>query len=268
MPLLRTVAAVALCASVGACAAPGAAPAPGPARSGAGRTASTTSGTPSAPAASASHLAATGGPSVAPSSTGSAARTVSTRRYVTSIRTTDPVVFITIDDGAYADPAFLAFMKRSHLPVTVFLTAYVAKGPRLTYFQQLQRNGAVIENHTVHHPDLTRATAAERTAEICGASAKYVKVFGQRPTLLRPPYGAQNAAVLASARGCGIRAVVGWNVVQDVTGGLQSSHGHQRLEPGDIIIFHFKPGLNTRLQKVLGQIRAQHLRVALLEDYV
>ena len=188
--------------------------------------------------------------------------------YVSHITTKDPVVFITIDDGMVPDYQFLAYVQRTHLPVTVFLTTWVAKGKVYDYFKKLQAAGAVIEDHTQEHSALNRDTEAYRRIEICGAADIIKAKFGHRPTLLRPPYGGTSPAVLATAKYCGLHAVIGWNVVQDVTGGLQSSHGHHILKPGDIIIFHFLAGLNGRMQRVLAEIKVQHLRVGLLENYI
>jgi peptidoglycan/xylan/chitin deacetylase (PgdA/CDA1 family) len=189
-------------------------------------------------------------------------------QYVTHVTTRDPVVFITVDDGSFRDPAFLARVRRQHLPVTVFLTNAASGGAHATYFRALQSAGAVIEDHTLKHPDLTRLTAAERRTEICGAADKDRRSFQRRPALLRPPYGHWDSAVMATARECGLHAVVGWDVVMPQSGGLQTWDGRQRLHAGDIVILHFLPGLDGQVERLLGIIRAQHLRVGQLENYV
>lgn len=204
---------------------------------------------------------------VAPSPPTPAARPFVTH-YVQHVDTRDPVVFITVDDGSYPDRAFLARVRRDHLPVTVFLTNAAAGGARADYFRALQSAGAVIEDHTLRHPDLTRVSASTRREEVCGAADRDRSVFGHRATLLRPPYGAWNAAVMATARACGLHAVVGWDAVMPASGGLQTWNGAGRLHAGDIVLLHFVPGLDGQIARLLAVIRAQHLRVALLEDYV
>lgn len=189
--------------------------------------------------------------------------------YVQRIATSDRVVFITIDDGTYKDPAFLARVRRTHLPVSVFLTnAAAAAGHGVDYFRALQSAGAVIEDHTLHHPYLTRVSPAVRREEICGAADKDLRSFGRRAQLLRPPYGAWDASVLATAKACRLHAVVGWDAVMPERGGLQTWNGSGRLKPGDIVLLHFLPGLDGQIARLLAVIRAQHLRVALLEDYL
>lgn len=62
--------------------------------------------------------------------------------------------------------------------------------------------------------------------------------------------------------------MVGWDAVMPEHGGLQTWDGRGRLHPGDIVLLHFLPGLDGQIARLLATIRAQHLRVALLEDYL
>jgi peptidoglycan/xylan/chitin deacetylase (PgdA/CDA1 family) len=140
------------------------------------------------------------------------------RTYVHRVRTRDRVVFLTVDDGWTRDPAFLALVRRQHLPVTVFVTNAATSHGRQGYFQQLHAAGAVIENHTLTHRDLTKVGSSERTRQVCAAQALDERLFGTRPTLMRPPFGATSPEVLGSARACGIRAVVGWDAVMPEKG--------------------------------------------------
>jgi peptidoglycan/xylan/chitin deacetylase (PgdA/CDA1 family) len=185
------------------------------------------------------------------------------------IATKDRVVFLTIDDGLFQDPAFLAIVRAQHIPVTVFLTNRVTHAPKaLAYFQQLKAAGAVIEDHTLSHPWLTKVDEATRQQEICGAAKRDGIDYGRRAQLLRPPYGAYNASVLATAHACGITHVVLWDAVMPATGGLQTVHGKGKLEPGDIVIMHFLPGLAAQFTALQKAVATQHLRFALVENYL
>jgi peptidoglycan/xylan/chitin deacetylase (PgdA/CDA1 family) len=188
--------------------------------------------------------------------------------YVQRVKTRDRVVFLTIDDGVFQDPAFLALVRRQHLRFTVFLTNSMAGGKRAAYFTALQRAGAVIEDHTLTHPRLTRVSASERSRQICRAARDDKLVFGRRAQLLRPPYGDVNASVLAAAKACGLHAVVGWDAVMPQSGQLQTWFGKPVLHPGDIVLMHFLPGMTGQVQRLEALIAAQHLRLALLEDYL
>lgn len=188
--------------------------------------------------------------------------------YVQRIRTHDRVVFLTIDDGVFEDPVFLALVRRQHLRFTIFLTNSEAGGRRAAYFSALQRAGAVIEDHTLTHPRLTRLSATARSHEVWAAARDDRVVFGRRAQLLRPPYGSWNAAVLATAKACGLHAVVGWDAVMPQTGRLQTWFGRPVLHPGDIVLMHFLPGMTGQVRRLEAILAAQHLRLALLEDYL
>jgi peptidoglycan/xylan/chitin deacetylase (PgdA/CDA1 family) len=217
------------------------------------------------PAAPATVTAATG--TAAVGATPAPSR-VTLPRFVTRVSTRKPVVFITVDDGIVRDRAFLRLVRERHLPVTVFLTTwYAAEGPHADYFRRLQKAGAVIENHTLSHPDLTRVGTSTLRREICTAARRIEHRFGRAPTLFRPPYGAIDSRVLRTARDCGM-TTVGWDAVMPASGGLETWNGHGALHRGDIVLFHFVPGLVPQLERVLAKARRAGLRPALLEDYV
>ena len=188
--------------------------------------------------------------------------------YVQHVATKDRVVFLTIDDGIYEDPDFLALVRRQHLPITVFLTTSEGHGARAAYWKELAKAGAVIEDHTLTHPYLTRLSASGRAHEICGAAQQIRALVGRRPTLMRPPYGSWNTDVLASAKGCGLHAVIGWDAVMPQSGQLQTWYGAPVLHPGDIVIMHFLHGLTGQVQRLEQLVKNQHLRFAFLENYV
>jgi peptidoglycan/xylan/chitin deacetylase (PgdA/CDA1 family) len=188
--------------------------------------------------------------------------------YVHRVVTRDRVVFLTIDDGWIRDEAFLALVRRQHLPVTVFLPNAATSHGHQGYFQRLHAAGAVIENHTLTHRDLTAVSATERIRQVCAAQDLDTRLFGTRPTLLRPPFGARSAAVMAAAGSCGIRAVVGWDAVMPAQGTLQTWYGSPTLHAGDIVLMHFHSGMVGQVLKLERIAAAAHLRFALLEDYL
>ena len=71
----------------------------------------------------------------------------------TTIPTKDKVVFLTIDDGAEKDPAFLRMMSDLKIPYTAFLSNYLIKDD-YGYFRKMQASGVTLNNHTLHHPYL------------------------------------------------------------------------------------------------------------------
>src|SRR2546423_815656 len=85
---------------------------------------------------------------------------------ITRIATSQPVVFLTIDDGWVRDPAVLPVLRASHVPVTMFLVQDAATRDA-AYFRALQAAGATVENHTFDHPHLSKLSYEQQRREIC-----------------------------------------------------------------------------------------------------
>jgi peptidoglycan/xylan/chitin deacetylase (PgdA/CDA1 family) len=173
-------------------------------------------------------------------------------------------VFFTIDDGIVQDPAVIDYLRDQHLPVTIFpVPTYVHQNP--AYFQAIHALGASVQDHTLTHPDLRRLSPAAQQHEICGPLDDYANLFGARPWLFRPPYGALTPAVPAIARGCGIRAIVTWRATMN-DGVLRTQGGP--LQSGDIILMHFRTDLRQNLEVALNAAHAIGLHPAPLEQYL
>src|SRR5436309_2554409 len=66
---------------------------------------------------------------------------------------TQPVAFLTIDDGWFQLASDPDLMRQAHIPFTMFLIGPVAaKNPG--FFSQLESSGGVVEDHTITHPEL------------------------------------------------------------------------------------------------------------------
>lgn len=181
-----------------------------------------------------------------------------------TIDTNKNVVFLTLDDGLNPDPALLQFLKDNNIPVTVFLTTGT-----VTDWQYWKDFGAVasIQNHSVTHPSLPGLGEPGAQNEICGANDAIETNTITTPWMVRPPYGAYDASTLAAAGDCGLDYVVHWSVSlpadkleYQVVGGS--------LEPGDIILTHFRKDLASVLPKVIDDIHQQGFEVGRLEDYL
>jgi peptidoglycan/xylan/chitin deacetylase (PgdA/CDA1 family) len=182
---------------------------------------------------------------------------------LTRIDTTDPVVFITIDDGSVRSAATADALQRLGVPVTLFLVDDPVRVGR-SYFSSLP--DATVEAHTSTHPDLRTLSEARQRAEICGNVDTIEASFGHRPALLRPPYGNFNDDTRRAAAACGMRAIVLWSVV--VEGGSISFRTTPRLRPGDIVLLHFTDALPSDLQVLAERIESAGLTVGSLEDYL
>lgn len=176
------------------------------------------------------------------------------------------VAFLTIDDGITQLPGDLALMKAAHIPFTMFLIGPVAK-QNPSFFRSLAAEGGVIEDHTLTHPDLKGMPYATQLHEICGARTMLAGTFGSKPRLFRPPYGSYDDTTLRAAHDCGLTAAFDWR--ETVRNGkvFYQTPTH-RIQPGDIILMHFRSTFAADLLAALTAIHQSGLTPALLEDYI
>jgi peptidoglycan/xylan/chitin deacetylase (PgdA/CDA1 family) len=165
-------------------------------------------------------------------------------------------VYITVDDGWTPSPQVLAIMRSSHLPVTAFLIAQAARQD-LPYWRAFVQAGGMVGDHTVSHPELTRLSLAQATAQWGQARLALGHWLGRDPVLGRPPYGAFDPTVQAAAYRGGLTALVGWSATAG-SGGIQTWDGRP-LTAGEIVLLHWIPGLAQQLTRLLAVIRARHL---------
>ncbi|MFD7692326.1 polysaccharide deacetylase family protein [Streptomyces sp. NPDC059805] len=190
----------------------------------------------------------------------------------TTVPTDRKVVFLTIDDGAEKDPAFLRMMSDLKVPYSAFLSDYVIKDD-YGYFRRLRRAGAVLNNHTLHHRYLPALSYRRQQYEICGMQDVMKERFGERPALFRPPFGNYNRDTLRAARSCGVRYVPLWNEEVFVDR-WDYREEDRRIRPGDIVLSHFrgrdewKGTMPDMIRRFLDKVTAEGFAVARLEDYL
>ncbi|MER6286396.1 polysaccharide deacetylase family protein [Streptomyces sviceus] len=190
----------------------------------------------------------------------------------TTIPTEQRIVFLTLDDGAEKDPAFLRMMSELKIPYTAFLSGYLIKDD-YGYFRKMRDRGVVLDNHTLHHPYLPGLSYARQKREICGMQDVIETHYGERPALFRPPYGNYNEDTLRAARSCGIRYAPIWNEEVFVDH-WEYREWDQRIHPGDIVLSHFrgrkdwKGTMTDMVRRFLDKVTAEGYAVARLEDYL
>ncbi|POM26533.1 Peptidoglycan-N-acetylmuramic acid deacetylase PdaA precursor [Actinomadura rubteroloni] len=190
-----------------------------------------------------------------------------------SVPTKDRVVFVTLDDGNEKDPRFLDMLADLRVPVTLFLTDTAIQND-YGYFRKLQASGAVIENHTVTHPQLPLLGVDGQRRELCDDQKVLRREYGRRPVLVRPPYGEWNSVTQQAAAECGLRAIVLWRASMQIHD-FQYDDPERKLRPGDILLAHFRgpkelkgETMTEMFAELLRRIRKQGFAVARLEDYV
>ena len=126
--------------------------------------------------------------------------------------TTLPEVALTFDDGPnppYTD-RILDVLRDERVPATFFLVGRaVVAYPDVV--RRIAREGHAIGNHTWDHGHLIVETRASVRRELTRTSDAIERAAGVRPTLMRPPFGARDYAVLGVARALGYQTVM-WSV--------------------------------------------------------
>ncbi|GAA2375787.1 polysaccharide deacetylase family protein [Dactylosporangium salmoneum] len=185
--------------------------------------------------------------------------------YYARIPTDQPVAFLTIDDGWVKRPEALELLRESGVKVTLFLTINAIKD-NPAYFKQLRDAGADIEAHTLTHPELKGKSYDFQRREICGSADQLGQLYGQRPTLFRPPFGDKDATTLKVARDCGLQAGFFWK--ETVDKGIVRYQEGNTVKQGDIILMHFRDRFVDDFIAALQAISAAGLTPALLADYM
>ncbi|MFD5794735.1 polysaccharide deacetylase family protein [Streptomyces diastatochromogenes] len=190
----------------------------------------------------------------------------------TTVPTRQKVVFLTIDDGAEKDPAFLRMMSDLNIPYTAFLSNYLVKDD-YGYFRRMQSEGHTLNNHTLTHPYLPGLSYEEQKDEICGMQAVMKRKFGKAPTVFRPPYGNYNGDTLRAAKSCGIKYAPIWDEEVFVDH-WEYREDDKNLHPGDIVLTHFRGRADwdgtmvDDMRRFLNKVTREGYAVARLEDYL
>jgi len=184
---------------------------------------------------------------------------------VSRVKTTDPVVFLTIDDGMTRDPRVPQFLAEHHIPVTLFLNEGPAKADP-AYWAQFVAMGAHVESHTRTHPNMKRMGLSAQKAQICGMADVIDATITPHGHLFRPPFGSYDDTTRRAAAQCGDNAVITWRAA--LNDGMVQLQGGDRLVPGDIILSHFRPDLYDNLVELWNRTQEWGLSFAALEDYL
>ncbi|GAA3866982.1 polysaccharide deacetylase family protein [Saccharothrix violaceirubra] len=185
---------------------------------------------------------------------------------VRRIETDKPYVFITIDDGAVRHPAALELIRLSGVRPTLFLNTKHVEGD-VPYFRAFQdRAGARVHGHTTDHPNLQGQGYAFQHREICENTDYIGAQMGKRPTLFRPPFGNYDQTTRKAAADCGIAALVLWTAA--VNDGVVQFQAGGKLNPGDIVLMHFRQTFVEDWLAFLNRAKQDGLTPVLLDDFL
>jgi len=186
----------------------------------------------------------------------------------------DRVVFVTVDDGAEKDPAFIRMVADFRIPITICLADTLIKDD-YAYFSRLHETGFVsIQNHTLTHPlNMPGLSAAQQLDEIAGQQEKLRAQYGTIPRIFRPPGGNYDATTIAAVRDAGLGGVMLWKEAMQIQD-MQYQTPGRHLAPGDIILCHFRGPAQLKgttmvemMTNLYRRIQAQGFTVADLTRY-
>jgi|GEM_PF-648267 len=181
------------------------------------------------------------------------------------VSTSQPVVSITFDDGPHPDytPKALAIMDKYKMKGTWFIVGELAaKAPRL--LASIKEHGHDVATHSYKHIFLTNLDYNGVVGQLSQTKQVIQKQTGKFWPLIRPPYGAFNAAVLRAAEAQGHKWNVLWsvdprdwesptnNIISDVIA---------VLAPGAIILLHeATPRTTEALPSIFQEMKKRGLR--------
>lgn len=147
-------------------------------------------------------------------------------------------IALTFDDGpsVYTEN-LLTILQQKNARATFFVLGMNAKIQQQTILD-LQKAGMEIGSHTWSHKDLTKLNVNEIEKELTDTADLLEKITGQRPTLLRPPYGATDARLKSLLK----TPLIMWNIDTEDWKHRDSdyvlNHIKTHAKPGAIILMH------------------------------
>ncbi|HEL2205255.1 TPA: polysaccharide deacetylase family protein [Streptococcus suis] len=106
-------------------------------------------------------------------------------------------VALTFDDGPNPNttPVVLDLLKKYNAKATFFVVGKAVAGNE-AILRRMVAEGHVIANHTWNHPNLVTISGEQVQREIQDTQAAITEATGIVPTMVRPPYGSVNQAVI------------------------------------------------------------------------
>jgi peptidoglycan/xylan/chitin deacetylase (PgdA/CDA1 family) len=164
---------------------------------------------------------------------------------------------LTFDDGPgpWTTPILRA-LERHRAPATFFVVGRAAAA-RPDLVRREARDGFAVEDHTEDHANLAGSAPTTQRAQIAHGAAAIVAAGAPKPRLLRPPYGAFDAATLR-VLGVERRLLVLWSVdTRDYT-----RPGADRIlaaalagaRPGAIVLLHDGGGDRRQTAAAIARI--------------
>lgn len=160
-------------------------------------------------------------PTTTPTQPPTATPTPPPSRLVTHGQRTGNDLALTFDMGGRVGDAreIVAWLIEHDVPATIFMTGAMADHPDTDagrdVLAAVDAHGALLTlgNHSYSHPDFRDLSAAAIRQELARTAAAIAPWCDQDPRpFFRPPYGGQDAGVLAAVGAAGYRYTVTWDI--------------------------------------------------------
>jgi peptidoglycan/xylan/chitin deacetylase (PgdA/CDA1 family) len=191
------------------------------------------------------------------------------------VRTTEPVVAFTFDDGPAPNwtRMVLDTLDEYRVPATFFMVGRNLDAHRDVVRGRLDRHE--VGNHSWSHPDLARLDLAEVSRELSRTHDVIRSVTGREASLMRPPYGHLGGSTLLAADSFGYNVVL-WSQAMhekhyESNPAGQVSDIVDHATPGSIVLAH-DVGNSTRLValrrlgEMIGGLRARGFRFVTVSE--
>lgn len=179
-------------------------------------------------------------------------------------------VALTFDDGPWqaTTPHVLEVLKKYQVPATFMIWGeHAEKYPELLK-EEAQCPLFTLGNHTYHHKDLTELSIEEGKAEIAKNDEVIKRITGQRPEVIRPPFGAVNKDVLSYLD----RPAIIWSLDTkswDHHSKDKVLENIKQIQDGDVVLMHdFQPADSAAIEPLIKYLLQKGFTPVSLKDLV
>ena len=151
------------------------------------------------------------------------------------------VIALTFDDGPGPYTAQLLDILDQHGAKATFFLIGSKVSAQADVLRRMHSRGHQLGNHSWSHPELPKLPVGQIAGEIDRTNDAIKQATGVKPTILRPPYGAVNSAVLEQLRLRSMSSIL-WSVDTrdwaDRNSDIVCSRAVAGAHPGAIILMH------------------------------
>lgn len=115
-----------------------------------------------------------------------------------------------INWGDQQIPLILKTLNEEHVKATFFVSGeWAERNPNIV--RSMKKSGHELESHGMRHEDYTQLTAQQVRSDILFGREALYKILGERPDMIRPPFGKVTKDTLNTAKGLNQQVVL-WSV--------------------------------------------------------